>query len=535
MKRFYITLLLLAFISAGTAKAAKIDRSSLSYKKAGNVSPGAVDLNLKQEARQRLQLNKPARDLNDELFSSREDALKHYLQAQKKLDIEDIKTLWESTVQRNSVIKFAVKKLALPAEQRKVNSSRMAKTIATLINGACMLPALFGADAVASTAASAGGNLASRAIKNKDLPREIPLTDTELIQLARLVEDLQDKVIKNYYAYKGNLEAYKAVRENILKHNKSYSLAMETGELKKILTSKALYDRAVMTEEELRQKIKLNRLLLERLAGLGAVNNLNLGKIALLGDIQRIANADIGEVNVKNKVKTEIKSGKIDYAGADVKMIARDISYELEDEKQYLLPDLQILWTAAVERSDTIRFAILKLSNPEGEVEKTSTVKKILSPIASVAPIVGMGMGDPVSVGSTMLGGGFLNSLISDDSKLNARLSKVTDADLVMLAQETDSLQEKLVMLYYDYLSSLIELSNIDKNAAENKQFLEIARECDPDVAIIANVFYEESTGSKLKVRQKVLEKRVALEQFVGNEALLIVDKNIKDRLAYQF
>lgn len=536
MKKQFIITFLISFILIEPVDAfSKSNSSLLSVEKQqylAKIDTGEVNLDLKEKTKKRIQLNKPVKELNDELFTSKEDALKHYLQAQKKLDIEDIKTLWESTVKRNPVIRFALKKLSLPAEQRKINSSRMAKTIATLINGACMLPAFLGADSITSSAASAGGGLASRAIRNKDLPKEMPLTDTELIQLARLVEDLQDKVIKNYYAYKGSLESYKSAKQDLVKHNEIYSNALESDDMAQILASKALYDEAVKTEEELRQKIKVKRLLLERLAGVEAVNSLNLGKIAFLDDKDDKEDFK-NELKVKNNnfEKSEAKTGKVDYSNINVQTLSDEIGYELAEEKTEILPDLNILWAAAVEKSETIRFAILKLSNPEGKIEKANAVKKILSPIASVAPVIGLGLGDPVTAGSAMFGGGLLNSLLSDDSKLNARLSKVTDADLVMLAQETDSLQEKLVNLYYDYLNTRIELKSIDKKASENKKYLEIVKQINPDLKCIANVFYEEAVDSKYKTRQKILEKRVALEQFVGNEALLVVDKNIKDRL----
>src|SRR3989339_2275698 len=105
-----------------------------------------------------------------------------------------------------------------------------------------------------------------------------------------------------------------------------------------------------------------------------------------------------------------------------------------------MLSDLNILWNAAVERNETIRFAILKLSNPDGKIEKKDAVKKILSPLTSIASMIGVGVGDPVAATSAVIGGGMLNSLLSsDNAELNAHLSKVTDSDLVLLAQETDN------------------------------------------------------------------------------------------------
>jgi|GEM_PF-733153 len=537
MKKFYIYLAIIILMFSQPVIAENIKNNDSQILLAG-LNTDEVNLNLHGKSRQKLELNEPVKELNNELFTSKEDILKHYLEAQKKLDIEDIKALWESTVQRNPVIKFALKKLSLPAEQRRINSSRMAKTLSTLINGACMLPGLLGADSITSSAASAGGSLAGRAITKKTLPKEMPLTDTELIQLARLVEDLQNKTIKNYYSYKGNLEAYKIAKQNVVKHNRMYSKAFESNNLAQIITSKSLYDEAFLTEKKLKQKIKLNRLLLERLAGVEVVNDLNLGKVSLLNDLQDTQPKPEKEIKADKETKTKLiaRKGKLDYTDINVKELAEEINIELEEEKDIILPDLRILWGAAVEKSETIRFAILKLSNPDGEVEKTTVVKEILSPLASVAPIVGLGFGDPLTAGSAMFGGDLLNSLLSDDNKrLSAKLSKVTDADLVMLAQETDTLQEKLVTLYYDYVNALMELNTLDKIAEENKNYLDITEQTNPELSCVASAFMEKINDARFEARQEILNKRVSLEQFVGNDPLLMVDKNLKDRLRYNF
>ncbi|MCK5176688.1 MAG: hypothetical protein KAQ92_03110, partial [Candidatus Aenigmarchaeota archaeon] len=406
-----------------------------------SINPEQMELKLDKKNINKIKISEPVKELKDNLFDSDEDMLKHYLQTQKKMDIEDIKLLWESTVKRNSVIMFAVKKLSLPPEKRRINSSRLAKTISTLIRGVAILPGMLGADSITSSASSVGGSLAGRVITNKSLPKEMPITDTELIQLARLVEELQDKIIRNYYAYKGNLVAYKAAKETIVKYNKLYSDALDSicgsrsspelisANTVQIITSRVLYDKALKNEIELKQKIKLNRLELERLAGTKVINNLNLGRTGLIEELQdsNISSENkIKEVN-NNSNDKKLHKGKLDYSNTTVKTLADEIGFELEEEKEELLADLQILWRATVEKSETIKFAILKLSNPEGEVEKISAVKKIFSPIASVAPVIGLGMGNPVTAGSAIFGGRLLNSLLSDDSKINAKFSKVTD------------------------------------------------------------------------------------------------------------
>ena len=81
-----------------------------------------------------------------ELTVDKEEALKSIADMQQKKDIEDIEMLWEATVENNSLIKFAMKKLSIPPEQQRYHSSLLAKSAAALINGASFVPALFGAN-----------------------------------------------------------------------------------------------------------------------------------------------------------------------------------------------------------------------------------------------------------------------------------------------------------------------------------------------------------------------------------------------------
>jgi len=234
----------------------------------------------------------------------------------------------------------------------------------------------------------------------------------------------------------------------------------------------------------------------------------------------------------ENKVVREKTKKDMTYADLDMKNIADELRDDLNDEKPEFLADLKILWESAVERSETIRFAILKLSNPEGEQEKKGVVKKILTPLASVAPLIGSGTGDPLTGGSAILGGNLLGSLLSDNSAINNHLSKVTDTDLVLLAQEIDSLQQKLVTLYYNYLNSYQRLALADKIVENRYKYYQQVQKLSPDVISVADVFYREAIDIRYKARQELLSSRAALEQFVGSQALVQVDKNIKERIA---
>ncbi|MFH0702280.1 MAG: hypothetical protein V2B14_01915 [bacterium] len=226
----------------------------------------------------------------------------------------------------------------------------------------------------------------------------------------------------------------------------------------------------------------------------------------------------------KYKTKTKL------YSDYDMKDIASEIKTELEEEENNILADLRILWQAAIERSETIRFAILKLSNPNGDEKKESIAKRIFAPLVNITPLIGAGLGDPIIGSSTILGSGFLGSFLADDSAINNHLSKVTDVDLVMLAQETDNLQQKLVNLYYNYLSSLKKLNLMDKIVQNRYKYYEAAQNSSAESIAVADVFYREALDMQYRARQETLNSRAALEQFVGNEALVQIDKNIKNR-----
>jgi hypothetical protein len=243
-----------------------------------SVDSESINVDIKKEDKQKLNISRP-KEIKGSVFKADQTMLKKTFEMQKKKDIEDIKSLWEATVERNSVIKFAVKKLATPPSQRRVHSSMMAKSVSTLISGASLLPCMFGANSLVSTASAAGGTLSGRIISKKGLPKDMPLSDTELIQLAGLVEQLQNDLIKNYYDYKSSIEDLKECRSKLMVYNKNYSDALKEKNESNIIVTSAMYDNQVVEEIKIKQKIKLNRLELERLAGGNIVDNLNLVKL----------------------------------------------------------------------------------------------------------------------------------------------------------------------------------------------------------------------------------------------------------------
>ena len=209
------------------------------------------------------------------LISNNED-LEKLIELQKEHDIKDLEILWKGTVENNQVIEFALKKLATPESQRRIHSSLMAKTLSAIVSGASFVPSLIGSSYGVQTAAFSAGRLAQGLLNRKNLPTETPLTDTELIELAGMIESLQDSLISSYYNYKNTLSLLKDTRSKMILYSKNYSNAVEGDDLLEIAISSSLYDSMSIREFNLEQAAKKCHIQLQRLAGKKAVDSLEL-------------------------------------------------------------------------------------------------------------------------------------------------------------------------------------------------------------------------------------------------------------------
>lgn len=234
------------------------------------------EVNLGKMPKEQVEINKTPKIIKGSLLISEDQMLDELIQLQKQKDLEDIEKLWKGTVENNKVIGFALKKLATPESQRRIHSSLMAKTLSAVISGGSFVPCFMGADPTIRTGAFAVGRLAQTLLNKKTTPQEIPLTDTELIELAGLVEDLQDKIIDAYYNYKSSLSQIKESRQKLLLYHKNYSKALDAGDILDISISSSLYDNIVLQEYYHMQNAKKYHLELQRLAGKKVVANLNL-------------------------------------------------------------------------------------------------------------------------------------------------------------------------------------------------------------------------------------------------------------------
>lgn len=195
---------------------------------------------------------------------------------QKEHDLKDLEKLWQGTVENNQVIEFALKKLATPESQRRIHSSLMAKTLSAVVSGASFVPSLMGANPAIQTSAFSAGRLAQGLLNRKNVPQETPLTDTELIELASMVEELQDSLISSYYNYKSTLTQLKGVRSKMILYSRNYASAQQSADIMELSISTALYDSMRLQEFELEQAAKKYHIQLQRLAGKKAVDGLDM-------------------------------------------------------------------------------------------------------------------------------------------------------------------------------------------------------------------------------------------------------------------
>lgn len=219
-----------------------------------------------------------------------------------------------------------------------------------------------------------------------------------------------------------------------------------------------------------------------------------------------------------DKTSEEIKN--ITYADLSLKKIAKEISDEGELTSEDTLKDIQMLWIGAAQQSETVKFIVYKLSNPDEEKPKESIVKKIIQPISTVGSLAGIGIGNPIAAISSIMGSSMLGSMSVDDKDLNYKFSKVNDADMVVLIRKIEELQRKIVNYYFDYMTARECLIRSDELVAKRRNTFMNSQELTDDQVIMADAFYREALNKQNKLRSDYLAKRSALEQVVGMDTM---------------
>ena len=229
------------------------------------------------------------------------------------------------------------------------------------------------------------------------------------------------------------------------------------------------------------------------------------------------------EVSIKN-------TQNLTYADLSIKKMAMEISKEIDIDYAQMQADLSLLWQGAATKSDTIKFAIYKLSNPDKDKPDSGAVKKVLSTIAGMSMFVGAGMGNPALASAALLGGNTLGIMSQDTKALNYKYTQVTDADMIILVRKVEDLQQKVVDMYYDYLTSR-ELYNMTTKMVEKAyQTYQRSQKKSKEVILMTDTFYREAQDAQQKARGSFFEKRSRLEQLVGMDVFTQFEQSLDER-----
>lgn len=211
--------------------------------------------------------------LNEQMQTGQVNSLRTI---QQTVDEANLEYLWQATVERNPVIRFSLEKLATPVDLQTKQSSRfLTKTLSTLISGAALAATMApGGGAYRDMSSMAVGNALQNMVRNRTSIPVGSLTATEQIQLASLIDELKLKLIQSYQDYRNSLQALAQAREVTLKNNDMYAKALDSRNDLAIMAAGTAYYQARMNETKLRQKTKLHRIALERLAGQEAITDL---------------------------------------------------------------------------------------------------------------------------------------------------------------------------------------------------------------------------------------------------------------------
>ena len=221
---------------------------------------------------------------------------------------------------------------------------------------------------------------------------------------------------------------------------------------------------------------------------------------------------------------------KATYADLSIKKLSREVSKELEADERLMMGDLSLLWQGAATQSDTINFALYKLSNPEEDKPNQKSIKNVLGNIASMSTVAGASMGSPMLAAGSLLGGNLLSIFAQDTKALNYKYTKVNDADMIILVRKVEELQQKTVDLYYSYMTARRKMFLLEKMANDRKRNYDLSQNASKEILLISDAYFRNAVDELARATSDFYSVRATLEQFVGHDIFTQFEAEVLSR-----
>ena len=253
-------------------------------------------------------------------------------------------------------------------------------------------------------------------------------------------------------------------------------------------------------------------------------------RVGSTDDIENKLEATSKIEKAKIKIQEQNNVDNLTYADLSIKRISAEIAQSLEIDYDIMLADLSILWQGAATNSDTIKYALYKLANPDKDKPDNSAIKKVLTSIASMSSLVGATTGNPLLACASLIGGNTLGIMSQDTKALNYKYTKVNDADMIILVRKVDELQQKVVNAYFDYMTTR-NIFEMTQDMAEKRQLnYDRAQNSSREIILITDAYYRESLNQLAKAKGDFADARSRLEQLVGKDIFKQFESNVTSR-----
>lgn len=256
----------------------------------------------------------------------------------------------------------------------------------------------------------------------------------------------------------------------------------------------------------------------------------------------RVGTTDTPEIKAGFEIKVDTTVAKEDnsnintigitYADLSLKRMSSEFSKSIAADYDEMMTDLSILWQGAATRSDTVKYALYKLSNPDKDKPTNTAVKNVLQTIAGMSTLVGAGTGNALLSCASLIGGNTLGIMSQDAKALNYKYTKVGDADMIILVRKIDDLQQKVMNTYYDYLTTRKIYEMTTRMVEQRQANYKAVQDSPKEVLLVADAFYRDSIDMQMRARGDFYEKRSTMEQLVGHDAFVEFEKNISKRFS---